>query len=270
MDRVAALLGGSGLPAAEARTLLGLVLAVGRESLIAHPERPVDAGSAARFAALVDRRRAGEPIAYLVGRREFYGRSFRVAPAVLVPRPETELLVDQVCEHLPPNSTASILDLGAGSGCLAITLGLERAAARVTALDRSADALAIARDNATALGAVIEFIESDWYAAIDPGARFDVIVSNPPYIAIGDPHLAALGAEPATALVAGPDGLDALRRVIAGSLGHLAPGGLLLVEHGADQGTAVRAFAEAAGLIAIATLPDAAGLDRACRARRKD
>jgi release factor glutamine methyltransferase len=271
MEPVARLLAASGLPAAEARALLAELLGVTRETLIAHPELAVGSNGAVRFADLARQRRAGVPLAYLLGYREFYGRRFAVSPAVLVPRPETELLIDLIREHSLPHEGLKILDLGTGSGCLAITLALELRAADVTAADVSPEALAVATENGRALGASIRWIVSDWTRQLPADARgFDVIVANPPYIARGDPHLPALRDEPAGALVAGEDGLDDLRAIVAQAPDRLAAGGLLALEHGATQGAAVRALAAAAGLARIETRRDGAGLERACLAWQSD
>jgi release factor glutamine methyltransferase len=260
-----ALLAGSGLPLAEARALLAAASGATREALIAHPERVIAPEPAARFAALVRRRHAGEPLAYLRGEQEFYGRPFLVTPAVLIPRPETELLVDLALAALRPTARPCVLELGTGSGCIAITLALERPDARVLAVDASSAALAVARANAQRLGARVEFCAADWYAAI--AGRFDAIVANPPYVAAGDPHLAALRYEPVDALTDHGDGLGCLRAVIAGAPARLARGAWLLVEHGYDQGEQVRALFAAAGFDDIRTVRDAAGIERVCMGR---
>lgn len=265
MTSAGALLAGSGLARAEARRLLACALDVPIEALIAHPEQGVDAAAAARFTQLAARRRAGEPIAYLVGRREFYGRPFAVAPGVLIPRPETELLVELAVVQLRALPAPRVLDLGTGSGCIAITLALECRAAQVVAAERSAAALAVARRNAQALGASVEFVASDWYEAV--AGDFEVIVANPPYVADGDPHLPDLRHEPRAALVAGADGLAELRRIVAGAPARLRAGGWLAVEHGHDQGAAVRTLFADAGFVAIETHRDAAGIERVCSGR---
>jgi release factor glutamine methyltransferase len=262
---VGALLAACGLPRLDAQALLAAVLKRPREFLIAHPEFGVTAESAGRFAGLAGRRRRGEPLAYLLGRREFYGRSFAVSPAVLVPRPETELLVDLALELLQGRSAPRVLDLGTGSGCIAVTLALACPPATVLATDLSAAALEVARANAHALGACVQFARGSWWVAVD--GAFDLIVSNPPYVAAGDPHLAALVHEPAGALVAGSDGLDSLRQIVAGAPAHLVAGGELLVEHGQDQGAAVRDLLRTAGFAAVHTVRDAAGLERVSRGR---
>ena len=242
MRSAAELLATSRLPAAEARALLALRLQVPRERLIAHPEIQVEADDAAAFEGAAARRLAGEPLAYLLGEKEFYGRRFVVTPDVLVPRPETELLVELALERIRPLARPRVLDLGTGSGCIAATLALEHPAAQVTATDASRAALEVARRNARQLDASVAFREGDWYDAISDSGPFDLIVSNPPYVAPADPHLADLQFEPAQALTDGCDGLACLRAVVSGAFDHLAPGGWLLVEHGYDQAQAVQAL----------------------------
>lgn len=251
--------------ALDAELLLSHVLGVGRAALAAGPAQPVGAAQAEALAALARRRIAGEPVAYLTGRREFWSLDLEVTPQVLVPRPETELLVELALAAVAPVARPRLLDLGTGSGAIALALARERADAAVLAVDLCADALAVAARNAARLGlANVEFRRGDWYEPAR-GARFDAIVSNPPYVATGDPALAALTHEPRLALAAGADGLDALAVVCAGAAGHLAAGGLLIVEHGALQGAQVRAFMQQAGLSGVRTHPDLAGLDRATR-----
>jgi release factor glutamine methyltransferase len=289
---VGELLAAAGLPVPEARALLAPVLGVQRESLIAYPERRVAPAAQARFEQEAARRRAGEPLAYLLGVREFYGREFEVGPAVLIPRPETELLVDLALAVIPASSlprrqnasdfhqrhgvavgaaaaAPTVLDLGTGSGCLAITLALERPNARITAVEVSLAALALARANAQRLGAAVEFVEGNWYAPVT-GRGFDAIVANPPYVASDDPHLAQgdLRYEPALALTDGADGLACLRRVLDGAAPHLVAGGWLGVEHGCDQGSAVRELFSAASFQCVTTVRDAAGLERVTHGRR--
>jgi len=257
------------LPASEARLFLREILGCTAAQIAAYPERALAAGQAGRFVELLTRRVAGEPVAYLLGEREFYGRRFGVSSAVLIPRPETELVVDLVLARVVPGSTPAILDLGTGSGALAVTLALEIPAAQVTAVDFSPSALDVARANAAALAAPVRFVESDWFAALD-AARFDFIVSNPPYIAENDPHLAQgdVRFEPATALAAGPTGLDDLRRISAAAPGFLAAGGWLMMEHGYDQAAAVRALLVAAGFVEVASAQDLAGIERISFGRR--
>ncbi|BCL76558.1 release factor glutamine methyltransferase [Jeongeupia sp. HS-3] len=255
------LLAESGLDAVDARVLLQFALQVNRAWLIGHGNDEVAPAAAAAFTALAERRRAGEPVAYLVGSREFYGRDFAVNPAVLIPRPETELLVELALARAAQG--ARLVDLGTGSGCIPITLKLERADLAVSAVDISAEALAVARGNATALGAEVRMMASDWFAAL-AGEAFDVIVSNPPYIVAGDHHLAQgdLRFEPQGALTDFADGLAHIRVIVAGAQDHLAPGGWLLFEHGFDQGEASRALLTGAGYVEVQTWTDLAGLDR--------
>lgn len=251
------------IPPAEARWLLGDVLKRSSAWLEAHRDEACPAESLARFRALVARRAAGEPVAYLTGTREFYGRDFTVTPDVLIPRPETELLVDLVIAKVGAGGTARILDMGTGSGCIAVTLALELPAASVTAVDISPAALAVAHGNAARLGARVAFVASDWFAALPPG-RFDLIVANPPYIAAGDPHLTAgdLRFEPTGALTDHADGLAAIRHLVAEAPRHLLPGGWLFFEHGYDQGPAVPGLLEAAGFVDIGQYRDLAGIIR--------
>jgi release factor glutamine methyltransferase len=262
------LLAASALPAREARALLAHVLGARREWLIAHPEAEITDAQRLLFDGLKSRRTRGEPMAYLLGTQEFYGRDFAVNPAVLIPRPETELLVDATLDSVRGVQAPRILDLGTGSGCVAISLALERPDAAVSAVERSPTALAVARGNAAQLGARVTFIESDWYDRI--AGRFDAIVANPPYVAVADPHLESLRDEPLDALTAAADGLVHLRTIVAGAPTHLRPNGALLVEHGFDQGEAVRKLFSAAGLHGVRTLRDAAGLERACIGRIGD
>lgn len=255
--------------AAEAKLLLRHVLGCSATEIAAHPERELDESQSSRYGSLVARRAAGEPIAYLVGSREFYGRDFKVTPAVLIPRPETELLVEVALARVshdvsggnPCGSTARLLDLGTGSGCVATTLALELNC-DVTAVDVSRDALAIARENAASLGARVKFIESDWFTAVV--GEFDVIVGNPPYVAEGDSHLVEgdLRFEPMTALACGADGLSAIRRILAEAPRYLAPGGWLLLEHGYDQAEAMRMLLAETGFADIEQRRDLAGIIR--------
>ena len=260
------------LPASEARLLLGHVLQQSAAWLLAHDDQVLDEDELLAFAALVARRAGGEPVAYLVGFREFFGREFEVSSAVLIPRPETELLVEialaKVGAGITATSAARILDLGTGSGCLAVTLALEIPNAQVTAVDASAAALQVARANAERLGAQVRFLPSDWFSAL-AGERFDLIVANPPYIAAADPHLVAgdLRHEPAAALASGADGLDAIRWIVFAAPAHLASGGWLWLEHGYDQAEAVRELLAAAGLADIEQRRDLAGIIRASGGR---
>lgn len=250
------------LPANEARALLALVLRTSREYLIAHPELPVSPPAQQAYEALVARRQSGEPLAYLLGEKEFYGRPFSVTPDVLVPRPETETLVEVALACLRGRTAPRILDLGTGSGCVAITLQLERPDASVTATDVSAAALAVARANAQSLKADVLFQQGDWFGALAPGSTFDLIVSNPPYVAAADPHLAALRHEPGLALTDGGDGLQCLSILIAGARAHLRKGGWLVLEHGYDQAAAITPRMRAAGLQEVTVYRDAGGQTR--------
>lgn len=254
----------------EAQLLLAHVLAVSRAQLHAHPEATANAAQAALYRQLLERRAAGEPLAYLTGRREFWSLDLAVTPAVLIPRPETELLVERALALGPPGA-ACAADLGTGSGAIALALARERPRWRIVATDVSAPALAVARANAAALGATaIEFLAGSWFAPL-AGARFDLIVSNPPYVAADDPALAsaALAFEPALALTpAGGDALAALRLLTHGAAAHLLPGGWLLLEHGASQGPEVRAELVAAGFAHVRSHRDLAGHERMTEGRR--
>jgi len=247
----------------EARVLAAFAWDVAPAWLIAHDTDALPAEQAAAFDALLKRRLAGEPVAHLTGSREFFGRPFVVTPDVLIPRPETELLVELALARIAPDQAAHILDLGTGSGCIAVTLELERPLARVTAVDRSAAALGIARRNAEVLDAPVEFLTSDWYAAL-AGRRFDLIVTNPPYIAAADPHLARgdVRFEPSAALASGLDGLDDLRHLIHGARAHLKSSGTLLLEHGYDQAAAVQSLLRESGFEFIQSWPDLSSILR--------
>jgi release factor glutamine methyltransferase len=240
--------------------------------LYAHGDAPVGADGASRFSGLVARRAAGEPVAYLLGRRGFWTLDLTVTPETLIPRPETELLVEQALARLEADAVARVVDLGTGSGAIALAIASERPSARVVATDASAGALAVARANAAACGLAgrVEFRPGDWFAPL-AGECFDLVVSNPPYIAAGDPHLGQgdLRHEPASALASGPDGLDAIRAIAAEAPGHLVAGGWLLLEHGLEQGAAVRALLESAGLVEVATVQDLEGRDRVTLGRKR-
>jgi release factor glutamine methyltransferase len=247
----------------EARVLAAFAWNVAPAWLIAHDTDPLTEVQTTEFEALLTRRLAGEPVAYLVGTREFYGRPFQVSPDVLIPRPDTELLVEVALARIPPGQAMDVLDMGTGSGCIAITLALERPLARVTAVDRSAAALAIAQRNADTLHARVELLTSDWFDAL-AGRRFDLIVGNPPYIAAADPHLARgdVRFEPLSALAAGHEGLDDLRRLTRDACPHLRPGGTLLLEHGYDQADAVHALLRENGIRHPRSWADLAGILR--------
>jgi release factor glutamine methyltransferase len=280
------------LPANEARLLLGHVTARPAAWLMAHDDEVLDEDAMLHFASLVARRKGGEPVAYLLGYREFYGREFAVSPAVLIPRPETELLVDRALAHKVMRSgihadgagaaatgaalsttirttirtttrAPRILDLGTGSGCIAITLALEIPSAQVCAVDASEAALLVAGKNAERLGASVRLLQSDWFGSLS-GESFDLILANPPYIAERDPHLGVedLRYEPRPALASGADGLDAIRRIVADAPAHLLAGGQLWLEHGYDQAVAVRELLAEAGLHDIEQHRDVAGIVR--------
>ncbi|MBC7454465.1 MAG: peptide chain release factor N(5)-glutamine methyltransferase [Massilia sp.] len=256
------------LDALENRILLCHALGLNRVGLITQSHRVITAPEAQALAALIERRLAGEPIAYIVGRREFYGLDFTVTNAVLIPRPDTELLVELALERLAPN--ASQLDMGTGSGAIATAIAHTRPDARVSALDASTDALDIARVNASTHGVTVRFLHSDWYGALD-GQRFDLIASNPPYIASGDIHLGEgdLRFEPVDALTDHGDGLSALRTIVAGAATHLAPGGTLLLEHGYDQGAQVRALLSAYGYEHVQSWRDLSAIERVSGGQRR-
>lgn len=258
---VGALQAGLPLDPLENRILLCHALGLTRVGLITQSQRAVTAAEAGALAQLVERRQRGEPIAYIVGRREFFGLDFQVTDAVLIPRPDTELLVELAIERLPLR--ARVLDMGTGSGAISVALAHSRPDAGVSALDVSAAALAVARANASANRASVRFIRSDWFGAIE-GERFDMIVSNPPYIAGGDEHLSQgdLRFEPAGALTDHADGLSALRIIIAGARAHLEPQGWLLMEHGYDQAAEVRALLAAHGYAEVQSWRDLAGIER--------
>lgn len=328
----------SGLPRTEARRLLASLTGQPLTWFMAHGDDPTDPNTATRFQTLAERRRAGEPLAYLLGQQEFYGRPFAVSPAVLIPRADTETLVETALEQLlllrqqrrtvdvpgagalgarPPGAEAlgadtpsadasgaaahalaslpartppcqgqssadaqaplsetssrpvhqplSLLELGTGSGIIAITLALEAPDTEVHAVERSSEALAVARQNAKALGADhIHWHAGSWWQALASPRRFDLIVSNPPYIAANDHHLQQgdLRFEPPQALAAGPDGLDDLRIIIGGATAHLTPDGWLLLEHGYDQEAPVQALLRDAGFADVFTRRDLAGQPR--------
>ncbi len=266
MPTVSALLAEHALPATEARALLAWVLRTPRERLVAHPETVVPPQAHTDYTALVARRQAGEPLAYLLGEKEFYGRPFAVTPDVLVPRPDTETLIDVALACVRGRAAPRILDLGTGSGCVAITLALERPDASVCATDVSAAALAMARANAQSLGASVTFLQGDWFTALGPGA-FDLIVSNPPYVAYADPHLAALRHEPPLALTDGGDGMQCLSILIAGARKYLSGEGWLALEHGYDQAAAVGQRMKDAGFREVTTHRDAGGQTRVTAGR---
>jgi release factor glutamine methyltransferase len=251
----------------DAQVIMAHLLGVNRAYLVANPLRVLTETEDARIDMMVSQRAAGQPVAYLLGTREFYSRDFAVGPEVLIPRPETEVLVEAALAKLRGRGAApTVLDLGTGSGAIAVTLACERPDARVTAVDASAAALAVARGNAASLGCAgrVRFLEGSWYAPV-AGERFDLVVANPPYVAAGDPHLTEgdLRFEPRGALTDGSaDGLAAIRAIVAGARAHLAPGGWLLLEHGFDQAEAVRPLLIEAGFTERVSLADLAGIPR--------
>jgi len=254
----------------EAQVLLSHALHQPRAWLIAHDRDILGAAQVDVFTTLLERRLAGEPIAYITGEREFYGLSFKVTPAVLIPRPETELLVELALAQLPEGQALRVLDLGTGSGAIAIAIAKHRPQATVNAVDISPAALEVARENARQLNLPnVHFIPSTWFSALPPQEKFDVIVSNPPYIAERDPHLAQgdLRFEPVAALASGKDGLDDIRAIVAGAPSHLAPGGWLLFEHGYDQAEACRELLQQAGFLAVSSSADLAGIERVTMGR---
>lgn len=249
---------------ADAEALLLHVLGQSRSWLFAHADDALDTDVRTAFEALVARRAAGEPVAYLTGRRGFWTLELEVTPATLIPRPETELLVELALERLPRDMACRVADLGTGSGAIALALASERPQAQVVATDASVDALAVARRNAQRLGIRnVRFVQGDWLAPL-VGERFVLVVSNPPYIEAADPHLAQgdLRYEPAAALASGADGLDAIRRIVADACAHLEPGGWLLFEHGWNQGDAARALLREAGYVQVFTAQDLEARDR--------
>jgi release factor glutamine methyltransferase len=254
-----------GLPRLEAELLLCSILGCERVWLIAHAEEAIDPCRAHSAHARFARRRAGEPVSYITGWREFYDRALRVTPDVLIPRPETEHLVELALERLPRGAPARVLELGTGSGAIAIALASERPGLRIVATDVSEAALALARRNARDHGAEIDFVLSDWFDALGP-EPFDLIVSNPPYVAAGDAHLEQgdVRFEPRLALVGGEDGLACIRKIAAGAQTRLRPDGGLLVEHGYDQGDRCVALLRALGYAEVADSHDLAGWPRAC------
>jgi release factor glutamine methyltransferase len=258
---VRALTEASESPLIDAEVLLAFEISPPRSAILAFPDRPVAAAAAERFERAVARRARGEPVAYLVRRQEFFSLPLRVSPAVLIPRPETELLVEAALELCPHGARRSVLDLATGSGAIACALKRERPELDVTASDVSAAALAVARANALQLRLDMRFVESSWFAGL-AGERFDLIVCNPPYVASNDRAFAALAFEPRLALDGGADGLDSLRAVLGGGRAHLRTGGRLLLEHGHDQRAELVALAAATGWQLVAARPDLAGQHR--------
>ena len=254
-------------PALDAGLLLGQVLGVTRARLGSHPELPVAAATAAAFRQLIARRADGEPLAYITGRREFWSLELSVTPDVLVPRPETELLVERALA-LGARGSAQVADLGTGSGAIALALAHERPQWQLVATDIAPASLAVARSNAAALGTTnVEFRLGSWYEAL-PVRSFDVVVSNPPYVAAADPALEALRHEPRGALTPGVDAFAALRDLARGAPPHLAQGGWLVLEHGASQGEQLRQELVLAGFRHVRSHRDLAGHERTTEGQR--
>ena len=250
----------------ENRIVLCHALGITRVGLITQSARVLSPAEAQLLGALVERRLQGEPIAYIVGKREFFGLDFYVTGAVLIPRPDTELLVELALDRLP--AKGRVLDMGTGSGAIAVAIAYTRGDAHVTALDVSEAALEVARGNAVANGTRVRFLQSDWFSAVG-AEQFDLIVSNPPYIAKGDAHLSQgdLRFEPAGALTDHGDGLSALRSIAAGAQAHLAPQAWLLLEHGYDQAAQVRQLLTDTGYTEVQSWRDLAGIERATGGR---
>jgi len=261
---VSAALAMSGLVPFEAKLLLAHVIGRDRAWLASHRDAPLTREQASAFDALARRRRDGEPVAYLTGRREFFGLDLEITRDVLIPRPETELLVELALTWLGEDAPARVLDLGSGSGAVALAIASQRPRSLVIGADVSSAAIALGRRNAERLAiANAIFLQSDWFALVPPD-RFALIVANPPYVADEDPHLGQgdVRFEPEAALASGSDGLDATRIIVAAASRYLAPGAPLALEHGHDQAAAVRALLRVAGLRAIASARDLAGIER--------
>jgi release factor glutamine methyltransferase len=249
----------------EVQCLLQQVLNVQRVYFFAHPERLLTEAEYTQYNDILQRRLAGEPIAYILGEREFFGLSLKVTPDTLIPRPDTELLVELALKYLPAGEPCTVLDLGTGSGAIALAIAHNCPQADVLACDASVAALSVAQENARALGLKnVNFVQSDWYAALNT-QKFNLIVSNPPYITTGDPHLGEgdVRFEPASALSSGPDGLDDIRLIVAQAKSHLLPGGCLLLEHGYDQAERVRELLTEAGFVDVFSARDLTDIERA-------
>lgn len=258
------------IDAADAEALLIHALGRDRAWLFAHATDAMPSEALQRYESLLSRRAQGEPVAYLLGRRAFWTLQLETTPAVLIPRPETELLVEHAVSRIAIDRAAQVADLGTGSGAIALSIAVERPLARVVATDVSGEALSVARANAdTHEIRNVEFRQGDWLSPL-AGERFDLIASNPPYIAAGDPHLRQgdLRFEPPGALASGSDGLDAIRIIVRDSPAHLLPRGWLLLEHGWEQGGAVRNLLQTAGFVEVATVCDLEGRDRVTSGRR--
>lgn len=249
----------------EVQCLLQHVLRVNRAYLMTYPERELDAAEWATYKTLLNRRLQGEPMSYLLGEREFYGLMFNVTSATLIPRPDTELLVELALARIPQGQPCRVLDMGTGSGAIAVSLAYHRPAADITAVDASPDALAVAQSNANRLlkNGNLRGLSSNWFSAL-AGERYHVIVSNPPYIRAADPHLQQgdVRHEPLTALASGDDGFSDLRQIISHAPAHLHPDGWLLLEHGYDQAAEVRALLQQAGFKSVFSERDLSGIER--------
>lgn len=251
------------VPRLDARLLMQHLLGISHAQYLADPDRPLSGEQIEAFMTLVLRRERGEPVAYLLGEKDFYSRPFKVTPDVLIPRPDTELIVTLALKRLKALTWPRVLDLGTGSGAIAVTLACEYPEAQVKAVDLSPAALAVAQENAQRLGGKVEFVESDWFSRLGE-EHFDLIVANPPYVAARDPHLLQDGLpfEPDLALTDGADGLSCIRRIVAEAPAHLVAGGVLLIEHGYDQAEAVRGLLAAGPYAEISTWQDLSGIDR--------
>jgi release factor glutamine methyltransferase len=257
LERAGASAMGSDSPRLDAELLLGKILGLSRSGLLARSNEPVAIECEGAYAGLIDQRLRGAPVAYLTGTREFWSLPLRVTPAVLVPRPESELLVELALQLMP--HSCALLDLGTGSGAIALAIASERPGCRITGVDISPSALEVALQNSRDLGfAHIDWRLGSWFDPV-PGERFDLIVANPPYIAAADPALEQLAAEPAVALCAGPIGLEALSAIAAGAAAHLNENGRLIMEHGGGQAAEVAQLLERCGFTAIRSHPDLSG-----------
>lgn len=262
--RISQAIASSGFDAREARLLLAEACGFSQASLIASMDRDLPAPVLEKFQSMAEKRKNGQPVAYILGRKEFYGLDLAVNPAVLIPRPETELLVDLALERRP----ATVLDLGTGCGAIALALKFHARNMKVVAVDSDLSALQVARRNATRLGLEIDLRHGRWFEPV-AGERFGLIVANPPYVASGDPCLADLRFEPRSALAAGLDGLDAIREIVKQAGLFLLPGAWLLLEHGLGQDDAVRDLLAGAGLESVGSWPDLAGIARVSGGRLK-
>ena len=251
----------------EARLLLATTIRKPKEFLIAHPEYSLTDEEVSLFDSYLQRAQAGEPIPYIVGTQEFWGRPFHVTPATLIPRPDTETLIEEALSFLKNLDTPRVLDLGTGSGCIAVTIALDCPKAQVWACDKSKDALSVAKCNAEVLGAKVTFVESDWFSAF-ADEKFDLIVSNPPYIEENDEHLKALRFEPVSALTSGADGLNDIRTLAAQAPEYIRGHGGIIVEHGYNQGESVAAIFRTAGFASVRTVRDLGDNPRLCCAVR--